>query len=46
MEPGIQYSIYRSFPVILIRINPIPRSDNYFLKIHSNIALTPTTRPS
>ena len=30
---------------ILSRIKPIPRIDTYFLKIHSNIFLPPTTEP-
>ena len=31
---------------ILSRINPIPRIDAYFFKIHSNIVLPSTPRPS
>jgi hypothetical protein len=31
---------------ILSRINPTPRIDAYFLKVHSTIVLSSTPRPS
>ena len=40
MEPG--GCIHKGSPIIpiLSRINPIPRIDTYFCKVHCNIALT------
>ena len=48
MEHGIQYRIHDFPPVIpiLSRINPIPHTDFYFFKIHSNIVFQSTPRPS
>ena len=40
--PKVQYRIHKGFQIIpiLSRINPIPRIDTYFFKVHSNIALS------
>jgi len=47
-NPEVQCTIYKGSPVIpiLARINPIPRIDIYFFKIHSNIDLPSTSRPA
>ena len=47
MEPGDQCHIHKGSPIIpiLSRINPIPRTDNYLFKVHSNIVLPSTPRP-
>ena len=39
MEPEVQCRIHKGSPIIpiLSRINPIPRIDTYFFKVHSNI---------
>ena len=39
MEPGSPYRIHKGSPIIpvLSRINPIPRIDTDFFRIHSNI---------
>ena len=39
MNPEVQRRIYNGPPIICIlsRINPTPRIDTYFFKIHSNI---------
>ena len=41
MEPGVQFHIHKEPPriPILCRISPIPRIDNYFFKINSDIVL-------
>ena len=31
--------------IILSQINPVPHTDTYFFKVHSNIVLPPTPRP-
>ena len=47
-----QNNIYKIFQLsspiipILSRINPIPHIDSYFFKVHSNIVLPSTPRPS
>ena len=40
-NPEVQCRIHKGFPIIptLRRINPIPRIDTYFLKVHCNIVL-------
>ena len=47
-NPEVQCRIYMGSPVIRIlnQINPIPHIDTYFIKIHSNIVLRSTPRPS
>ena len=47
MDPEVQYCIHKDTPIIPIlrRINPIPRIDTYFFKIHSNIVLPSTPWP-
>ena len=47
MESEIKCRIHKGSPVIpiLSRINPIPRTDAYFLKIHFNIVVPPTLKP-
>ena len=47
MEPGISmpHSQGLSYNPILSQINPIPRSNTYFLKIHSNIVVPTTPMP-
>jgi hypothetical protein len=41
MNPEVQCRIHKGSPIIPIRsqINPIPRIDIYFFKVHSNIVL-------
>jgi hypothetical protein len=41
-NPEIQCRIYKCSPIISIlsRINPFPRIDTHFFKIHSNTVLT------
>ena len=48
MEPGGSMLNSQGHPIIpiLSRINPIPCTDIYFFKIHSNIFLPSTPRPS
>ena len=38
-NPGVQCRILKGSPIILSRINPIPRTDAYFFKINFNIVL-------
>ena len=47
-NPEVQYRIHKGSPIIpiLSRVNPIPRIDAYFLKIHSNIVFPSTPTPS
>ena len=42
----VQCRIHKGSPIIpiLSRINPIPRTDTYLFKVHSNIFLPPTPR--
>ena len=48
MGPGGSMRIHKDPPIIplLSRIKPIPRIDTYFFKIHYNIILPSTRRPS
>ena len=48
MEPEVQCCIRKNSPIIspLSRINPIPRIDTHFFKIHSIIVLPSMPRPS
>ena len=43
-EPEVQCRILKGPPITLIlsQVNPISRTDTYFFKIHSNIALRST----
>ena len=47
-NPEVQCHIHKGSPIIpiLSRINPIPRIDTNFFKVHSNIVLPPIPRPS
>ena len=47
-NPKVQCRIHKGSPIIpiLSRINPIPRMDTHIFKIHFNIVLPSTTRPS
>ena len=46
MEPRGSMPHSQGLSNMMSQINPIPRIDTYFLKIHSNIALPSTPRPS